>query len=32
MGQDIQKGFIYFAMGISLVVELINLRFKKTTG
>ena len=28
MGQEIQKGYIYFAMGFSVFVELLNLRIK----
>ena len=30
MGQHIPKGYIYFAMGFSMFVELINLRAKST--
>ena len=29
-GQHIQKGYIYFAMGFALLVELLNLRFHRT--
>lgn len=29
-GQHIEKGYIYFAMGFALLVELLNLRFKRT--
>jgi predicted tellurium resistance membrane protein TerC len=29
LGQHIDKGYIYFAMGFSLVVELINMRVRK---
>jgi predicted tellurium resistance membrane protein TerC len=29
-GQHIQKGYIYFAMGFALLVEILNLRFKRT--
>jgi predicted tellurium resistance membrane protein TerC len=29
MGQHIGKGYIYFAMAFSLMVELINLRVRK---
>lgn len=29
MGQHIQKGYIYFAMGFSLLVELLNMRYRK---
>ncbi len=29
LGQHIDKGYIYFAMGFSLVVELVNLRARK---
>ena len=29
LGQHIPKGYIYFAMGFSLVVELINMRIRK---
>jgi predicted tellurium resistance membrane protein TerC len=30
MGQHIPKGYIYFAMGFSIFVEMINLRVKST--
>lgn len=30
--QHIQKGYIYFAMGFSLFVEMINLRIKRSSG
>ena len=29
MGQHISKGYIYFAMAFSLVVELLNMRVRK---
>jgi len=29
MGQHIGKGYIYFAMAFSLVVEIINMRMRK---
>ena len=29
MGQHVSKGYIYFAMAFSLLVELINMRFRK---
>ena len=29
MGQHMDKGYIYFAMGFALLVELLNLRFRK---
>lgn len=29
LGQHIEKGYIYFAMGFSLMVELINMRVRK---
>ncbi len=29
MGQHLDKGYIYFAMGFALLVELLNLRFRK---
>jgi len=29
MGQHVSKGYIYFALGFSLLVELINMRFRK---
>jgi len=29
MGQHMNKGYIYFAMGFALLVELLNLRFRK---
>ncbi|GMU61151.1 MAG: membrane protein [Myxococcaceae bacterium] len=28
LGQQVSKGYIYFAMGFSLLVELLNLRFR----
>jgi predicted tellurium resistance membrane protein TerC len=28
MGQEIHKGYIYFAMGFSIFVEMLNLRIK----
>jgi predicted tellurium resistance membrane protein TerC len=31
MGQHVSKGYIYFAMAFSLVVELLNIRMRKTT-
>ncbi|MFT7680401.1 MAG: putative tellurium resistance membrane protein TerC [Planctomycetota bacterium] len=30
-GQHVSKGYIYFAMAFSLIVELLNVRFRKTT-
>jgi predicted tellurium resistance membrane protein TerC len=32
MGQHMDKGYIYFAMGFALLVELLNLRFRKKHG
>lgn len=32
LGRHIEKGYIYFAMSFSLVVEMINLRAHKTQG
>jgi predicted tellurium resistance membrane protein TerC len=32
LDQHIPKGYIYFAMGFSVLVELLNLRAKKVTG
>jgi predicted tellurium resistance membrane protein TerC len=32
MGQHIPKGYIYFAMGFSIFVEMINLRTRPTTA
>ncbi|MDH3206373.1 MAG: TerC family protein [Gemmatimonadota bacterium] len=32
MGQHIPKGYIYFAMGFSIFVELLNLRVKRKRG
>lgn len=32
MGQHVDKGYIYFAMGFSLVVELLNMRFRKKSA
>jgi predicted tellurium resistance membrane protein TerC len=29
LGQHINKGYIYFAMAFALMVELINIRFRK---
>ncbi len=29
MGQHVSKGYIYFALGFSLLVELLNMRFRK---
>jgi predicted tellurium resistance membrane protein TerC len=29
MGQHMNKGYIYFAMGFSLLVELLNMRYRK---
>jgi predicted tellurium resistance membrane protein TerC len=28
-GREVEKGYIYFAMGFSLVVELLNMRYRK---
>jgi predicted tellurium resistance membrane protein TerC len=28
LGQHVNKGYIYFAMGFSLLVELLNLRLR----
>lgn len=32
LGQHIPKGYIYFAMGFSLAVELLNMRFRRVHG
>ena len=32
VGQHIAKGYIYFAMGFALLVELVNMRFRKNRG
>ena len=32
MGQHIPKGYIYFAMGFSIFVEMLNLRVKSKLG
>jgi predicted tellurium resistance membrane protein TerC len=32
LGMHIPKGYIYFAMGFSVFVELINLRVRKTAA
>lgn len=32
VGQHIAKGYIYFAMGFALMVELVNMRFRKNKG
>lgn len=29
MGQHVSKGYIYFALGFSLLIELLNMRFRK---
>lgn len=29
MGQHVSKGYIYFALGFSLLVEILNMRFRK---
>jgi predicted tellurium resistance membrane protein TerC len=29
LGHHIPKGYIYFAMGFSLAVEMLNIRFRK---
>ncbi len=31
LGQHVSKGYIYFAMGFSVLVELLNLRFRQKT-
>jgi predicted tellurium resistance membrane protein TerC len=31
-GQHIAKGYIYFAMGFSVFVEMLNLRLRKPHG
>jgi predicted tellurium resistance membrane protein TerC len=31
MGQHVSKGYVYFAMAFSLLVELFNMRFRKKT-
>ena len=32
LGQHVSKGYIYFAMGFALLVELVNMRFRKKRG
>jgi predicted tellurium resistance membrane protein TerC len=32
LGQHISKGYIYFAMGFSVFVEMLNLRIRKVTA
>lgn len=32
MGQHIAKGYIYFAMGFSLLVEVLNMRYRRRHG
>jgi predicted tellurium resistance membrane protein TerC len=32
MGNHVEKGYIYFAMAFSLVVELLNMRYRKVTN
>ena len=29
LGQHVNKGYIYFAMGFALLVELLNMRLRK---
>ena len=29
MGSHIEKGYIYFAMAFSLLVELVNMRYRR---
>ena len=31
-GQHVDKGYIYFAMAFSLLVELLNMRLRKKSG
>jgi len=31
-GQHVEKGYIYFAMAFSLLVELLNMRLRKKSG
>jgi predicted tellurium resistance membrane protein TerC len=30
MGTHVNKGYIYFAMAFSLLVELLNMRYRRT--
>jgi predicted tellurium resistance membrane protein TerC len=30
-GHHVNRGYVYFAMAFSLIVELMNMRFRKTT-
>ncbi len=32
MGKEVSKGYIYFAMAFSLLVELLNMRYRKKAG
>jgi predicted tellurium resistance membrane protein TerC len=32
MGQHVPKGYIYFAMAFSLLVELLNMRYRKSSA
>ena len=32
LGKHVDKGYIYFAMAFSLVVEMLNLRYRKKSG
>ena len=32
MGTHIEKGYIYFAMAFSLLVELLNMRYRRTAA
>ena len=32
MGSHIEKGYIYFAMAFSLLVELVNMRYRRKQG
>jgi len=32
LGREVSKGYIYFAMAFSLVVEMLNMRMRKVTA
>jgi len=32
MGSHVSKGYIYFAMAFSLMVEMLNMRYRKKQG
>ncbi len=32
LGEHVSKGYVYFAMGFSLLVEMVNMRYRKGGG